>query len=157
MCVLLLGGCASSPSPTSPQATVAPTAAATELASPSSVSITTRAADADRVYLEALQRDARFEVRDGCLYVGDDQTVWFFGTTVRQKPGSTEYEVFDAEGRKLAETGTTVWWGGGQVSSSEAAEYNFVEKLSISPACATRAVDFWLVGKIEEPMFESSN
>lgn len=121
------------------------------------MSITTRAEDADRMYLEALQRNVRFEVRDGCLYVGDDQTVWFFGTTVRRKPGSTEYEIFDPEGRKLAETGTTVYWGGGEVNASEAAKNGFVEKLSISPDCAQRAVNFWLVGKIVEPMFESSN
>ncbi len=155
--VLVLAGCTPSPSETSSQATVELTVAATEAASQSIVSITTRAGDAQRVYLEALQRDVRFEARDGCLYVGDDQTVWFFGTTVRPKPGSTEYEVFDTEGRKLAETGTTVYWGGGEVNASEAAKFGFVEKLSISPECARRAVNFWLVGKIGEPIFASSN
>jgi hypothetical protein len=157
VCAVALAGCASNQSRTSSQSTVAPTVAVPEVAASTLVSITTLAEDAQRVYLEALQQDARFEARNGCLYVGDDQTVWFFGTTVRPKPGSTEFEIFDAEGRKLAETGTTVYWGGGQVSSSEAAKYGFVEKLSISPECAQRAVNFWLVGAIGAPKFESSN
>ena len=133
------------------------TVPATVLASPAEVSITTRAHVTERFYLDALRRDARFEVRDGCLCVGDDQAVWFFGTTILSKPGSEEYEIFDAEGRKLGETGTTVDWGGGQVRASEAAKYGFVKKLSISPECARRAVNFWLVGRIGEPKFQSSN
>lgn len=153
----MLAGCSSNPSGSSSEAPVEPTVAVTKAASPTIVSITTLPEDVERSYLEALQRDVRFEARHGCLYVGDDQTVWFFGTTVRPKPDSTEFEVFDAEGRKLAETGTTVSWGGGEVNASEAGKYGFVEKLSISPECAERAVNFWLVGKIGEPKFESSN
>jgi hypothetical protein len=123
-----------------------------------SVSITTFAnEDRPRVYLEALQAGVRFEERDECLYVGDDQAVWFFGTTVRVKPGSAQYEVLDSNGRKLAETGTIVRWGGGQVSVAEATTCSFGDKLQTSDDCKERGDSYRLVGKIESPLFETDN
>lgn len=81
----------------------------------SSLSITTFAKlDSERVYLEALITGVRFEERNGCFYIGENQAVWFFGTTVRAKPGTTKYEVLDFNSRKLAETGTSVTWGVGK-------------------------------------------
>jgi hypothetical protein len=104
-------------------------------------------------YFAAIKTDALFEEREGCLYVGDDQAVWFLGTTVRQKPGTTTvYEVLDAEGRKLAETGTIVSWGGGQVSGTV-----FYERLVASTECKQRNDKYWVVGKIESPRFEANN
>jgi hypothetical protein len=123
-----------------------------------SVSITSFAkADSERIYLTALQARVRFEERNGCLYVGDDQAVWFFGTTIRLMPGSAQYEVLDSSGRKLAETGTTVRWGGGQVSAEEAETYNFADKLQTSDVCKQRGDNYWIVGKIESPLFETDN
>lgn len=123
-----------------------------------SVSITTFAkAGSERIYLAALHAGVRFEERNGCLYVGDDQSVWFFGTTVRLMPGSAKHEVLDSNGRKLAETGTTIRWGGGQVSAAEAEAYNFADKLQTSNECKQRGDNYWLVGKIESPLFETDN
>jgi hypothetical protein len=123
-----------------------------------SVSITSFAkADSERIYLTALQAGVRFEERNGCLYLGDDQAVWFFGSTVRVKPGSAQYEVLDSSGRKLAETGTTVRWGGGQVSAEEAETYNFADKLRTTDVCKQRGDNYWIVGKIESPLFETDN
>ena len=124
----------------------------------SSLSITTFAKeDGEREYLEALITGVRFEARNGCLYVGEDQAVWFFGTTVREKPGTTHYEVLDFKGRKLAETGTSVKWGGGQVSAAEAETYRFTDKLKTSEECKQRNDSYWIVGQIESPFFEISN
>lgn len=124
----------------------------------SSVSITTFAKqDSEREYLAALITGVRFEERNGCLYVGEDQAVWFFGTTVRAKPGTTQYEVLDFKGRKLAETGTSVTWGGGQVSAAEAETYRFADKLKTSDECKQRSDSYWIVGQIQSPLFESSN
>ena len=149
LAVTNLTGCS-----TSEESSVAPSI---EAPAPS-VSITTFAsADRQREYLEALQAGVRFEERNGCLYVGDDQAVWFFGTTVRAKPGSAQYEVLDSSGRKLAETGTTIRWGGGQVSAAEAETYKFAEKLQTSDECKQRGDSYWLVGKIESPLFETDN
>jgi hypothetical protein len=107
----------------------------------------------DGDYFAAIKTDALFEEREGCLYVGDDQAVWFLGTTVRQKPGTTTvFEVLDAEGRKLAETGTTVRWGGGQVSGTV-----FSGRLVASTECKERNDKYWVVGKIESPQFEANN
>ncbi len=147
MCVALVAGCASSRGGFSSDGT---DPAGTPTTIDSVVSITTFAMDAERVHLDAIQDGVRFEARDGCLYAGDYQTLWFFGTTLRPKAGSKEFEVIDPEGRKLAETGTTIRWGGGQVSATEAATYNFVEKLAISPTCAAKGDTFWLVGAIKE-------
>lgn len=147
VCIALVAGCASSGND------VGTTPRTVETV----VSVTTLAKDAQRVYLEALQDGVTFEAQNGCLYVGDHQTVWFFGTTVRPKTGTAEFEVFDADERKLAETGTTVRWGGGEVSASEAAKYTFNEKLVISPTCAEKGDAYWLVGRIEKPLFSSSN
>ena len=125
---------------------------------PQIVSITTFAKnDPERTYLDAVKDDVRFEQRGGCLYVGEDQAVWFFGTTVRPKPGTTQFEVFDPKGRKLAETGTTVKWGGGQIDAEEAASTRFADKLTISSACKQRSENYWLVGKIQTPLFETDN
>lgn len=121
------------------------------------VSATTFGRSADRTYLDAVVKNVRFEQRNGCLYVGADQVVWSFGTTVRQQPGTTEFEVRDATGRKLAETGTTVHWGGGQVSSGEAETTRFTEKLSTTSNCKGRNDSYWIVGKIVSPRFESDN
>ncbi len=121
------------------------------------VAITTLMADGNRTYLAAVTRDVRFEARDGCLYVGGDQAVWFFGTVIRPKPGTAEYEVLDTFGRKLAETGTTVDWGGGQVSASEAKTTAFTDKLSIGAECKMPADSYWLVGQIRSPRFQSNN
>jgi hypothetical protein len=123
-----------------------------------SVSITAFAkGDSERIYLAVLQAGVRFEERSGCLYVGDDQAVWFFGTTIRLMPGSAQYEVLDSSGRKLAETGTTVRWGGGQVSAAEAETYNFADRLQTSDVCKQRGDNYWIVGKIESPLFETDN
>ena len=154
MCVALVAGCASNGSGISSKAT---DVAGSLPMSESVVSITTFAKDAERGYLEAIQDGAQFEARGGCLYVGDFQTVWFFGSTVRRKPGSVEFEVVDSIGRKLAETGTTVRWGGGEVSATEAATYTFEEKLAIGEECLKRADSYWLVGEIERPLFDSNN
>ncbi len=124
----------------------------------SSVSITTFAKeDSEREYLEALLTGVRFEERNGCLYVGEDQAVWFFGTTVRAKPGTTQYEVLDFKGRKLAETGTSVTWGGGQVNAAEAETYRFADKLKTSDECKQRSDSYWIVGQIQSPLFETIN
>lgn len=96
----------------------------------------------------------RFEQRNGCLYVGADQVVWFFGTTVRQQPGRTKFKVRDTTGRKLAETGPTDHWGGGQVNSGEAETSRFKEKLSTKSSCKERNDSYWIVGKIVSPLFE---
>ena len=122
------------------------------------VSISTFARnDPERSYLDAVKNEVRFEQRGGCLYVGEDQAVWFFGTTVRPKPGTTQFEVFDLKDRKLAETGTTVKWGGGQISAEEAASTRFADKLTMSSACEQRNENYWLVGKIQSPLFETDN
>ena len=89
--------------------------------------------------------------------MGVDQAVWWSGTTVRQKTGSREFEVLDPQGQKLAETGTNVRWGGGQISVSEAETYDFKNKLVIDPKCASRRDSYWLVGGIERPLFDSTN
>jgi hypothetical protein len=124
----------------------------------SSVSITAFAKeDSEREYLAVLITGVRFEERNGCLYVGEDQAVWFYGTTVRAKPGTTQYEVLDFKGRKLAETGTSVTWGGGQVSAAEAETYRFADKLKTSDECKQRSDSYWIVGQIQSPLFETSN
>jgi hypothetical protein len=154
LCALICVGCASTaPSGQATSSDARDTVSSTTDA----VSITTFRAPRPREFLEAVHDGAKFEARDGCLYVGTDQVVWFFGTTVRPKAGSNEFEVLEEDGRKLAETGTIVRWGGGQVSSAEAAQYNFVEKLAISDTCASRNDDFWVVGMIDRPRFESTN
>lgn len=147
--VVIVGlvGCSSGEDSSATAATVV------ELAS---VSITTFAAEGGS-YLEAVKADALFEERDGCLYVGGDQAVWFFGTTARRKLGARSYEVFDAEGRKLAETGTTVHWGGGQVSVASKEAGSFADTLIISTSCKQRSDSYWIVGKIQTPLFETSN
>lgn len=147
--VLTLAGCSSSADPTTSepgQGTSKP------------VSITAFAkTEPERTYLDALTTGVRFEQRDGCLYVGDDQAVWFFGTTVRPKPNSTQYEVLDFEGRKIAETGTAVNWGGGQVTAAEAEANSFADKLNVSAECKQRNDSYWIVGKMQSPLFETDN
>ena len=151
--VASLAGCSSPRESSAGPPNGAPTGASSR-----SVSIATFAkADSERTYLEALMNGARFEERNGCLYVGEDQAVWFYGTTVREKPGKKQYEVLDPNGRKLAETGTTVRWGGGEVSAAEAQSYNFADKLQTSRECKERGDNYWLVGKIKSPRFEADN
>jgi hypothetical protein len=120
-------------------------------------SVTTFASKGKGDYLAAIKIDARFEERDGCLYVGGDQAVWFFGTTIRQTPGATSYEVLDSDGRKLAETGTTVVWGGGQVSAANSATGSFANTLITTSNCKDRSDNYWVVGKIQSPRFEADN
>ena len=157
VCVALLTGCSSNATRgSSDVAETINTTDSTRIAD-HVVAITTLRKDAVRSDLSAVQRGVRFEARGGCLYVGVDQAVWWSGTTVRQKTGSREFEVLDSQGRKLAETGTTVQWGGGQISVSEAETYDFKNKLVIDPKCASRRDSYWLVGGIERPLFDSTN
>lgn len=121
------------------------------------VSVTTFASKGQGDYLAAIKAGALFEERDGCLYVGGDQAVWPFGTTVMRAPGATTYEVRDSQGRKLAETGTTVDWGGGQISAAGNEARSFADRLVIATTCKQRNDNYWVVGKIQSPRFEANN
>jgi hypothetical protein len=121
------------------------------------VSITTFLSKEKGDQFAAIKIDAVFEERDGCLYVGGDQAVWLFGTTVGRRPDSSTFEVRDARGRKLAETGTSVIWGGGQISAANAKSGNFADTLDSASNCKNRYDNFWVVGEIQSPIFEANN
>ena len=43
------------------------------------------------------------------------------------------------------------------MSAAEAETYNFADKLQTSDECQQRGDSYWLVGKIESPLFEIDN